>query len=94
MTDYSTIICLNAWRWDRSGEATGDPSGQSQTYADPAHDIIDGWNVYLSHRDTETDDLVDPEGAPDFEGDWPDYETALAVACALSDVNNWEVREY
>lgn len=87
MTKYRTIIALHAWKWVNQVE--GD-----QTYCEPDDPHLVGWNVHLQHRDPVTDDLVEPEKAPDLDLDTEDYATAYLVADALAVRNGWELREY
>ena len=94
MMKYVTIICVNAWQYDRTGELSGDPSGKSQSYADPDTDPVDGWSVYTCHRDPRTDDLIDPEEAFDFDEDFNTKGEADRAALALQKQHGWEVREY
>lgn len=87
---YKTIIALHAW-----ANVTNFDGTQTQTYCDPEDEgAIYRWNVHLQHRDPETDDLCDPEKAPDLDLDFENYATAYLVADALACKMGWELRQY
>lgn len=70
------IACVHAWRTDEDG---------NQTYADPETDPVEGWCVFVSYRDVSkpSEPLVDPEGAFQFDEDFPTREAAHEAAEVL-----------